>query len=171
MLCNYLGTVSTPVSTSCLCGKLSASRLSGNCYTGIGECQILGQPNPASRLPSTKGNQSRISLANWLSNCHSAMFSNFGESDPGFLLYNTKAGKVCSLGLKESEAKSNPGDIVLLTPEFFLNLTPFIFVGQIFIRRDREGIIPILSGFLYTVCRKIHGTIIDFLDWVLLHRF
>jgi hypothetical protein len=64
MLSNYLGCVSSPVLTSCLWSKISASRLSGNCHTGIGECQILGQSNPASRLPSTKGNWSRISLPN-----------------------------------------------------------------------------------------------------------
>jgi hypothetical protein len=60
----------------------SASRLSGNCHTGIGECQISGQSNLASRLPITKGNQSRISPPNWLSNCHTAMLSNFGKSPP-----------------------------------------------------------------------------------------
>jgi hypothetical protein len=36
--------------------------------TGIGEGQILGQQNPTLRVPSTKGNRSRISLPNWLSN-------------------------------------------------------------------------------------------------------
>jgi hypothetical protein len=40
--------------------KFSASRLSGNCHTEIGECQILGQSNPVSRLTSTKGNWSQI---------------------------------------------------------------------------------------------------------------
>jgi hypothetical protein len=32
---------------------------------------------------SSKRNRSRISLPNWLSNCHAAMFGNFGESHRG----------------------------------------------------------------------------------------
>jgi hypothetical protein len=39
MWSNYLGSVLTPVSTSHLWCKLSASRLSGNCHTEIGVCQ------------------------------------------------------------------------------------------------------------------------------------
>jgi hypothetical protein len=62
MFSSYLGSVSTPVWTSWLWSKFSASKLSGNCHTGIGECQISGQSNPAFCLPSTKANQSRISL-------------------------------------------------------------------------------------------------------------
>jgi hypothetical protein len=79
MLSNYLGNVSTPVPTSCLSGKFSASRLSGNCHTGIGKGQISGHSNPASGLPSTKENRSRISLPNWLSYCPAATYSNFGH--------------------------------------------------------------------------------------------
>jgi hypothetical protein len=79
MLSNYLGFFST---TSCQQSKFSTCRFSDNCHTGMGECQISGQSNPASCLPSTKGNQGRIWLAYWLSNSHAATLSNFGESLP-----------------------------------------------------------------------------------------
>jgi hypothetical protein len=82
LLSNYLGSVLPPVSTCHILSKLSASRLSGNCHAGMGECQILGQSNPALHLLITKENESRISLPNWLSNCHAAMLSKFGESPP-----------------------------------------------------------------------------------------
>jgi hypothetical protein len=80
MLSNDLVSVPTPVLTSCLKSTISASRLSGNCHTGIGECQILGQSNPALRLPITRGNWSKILLPNWLSKCHAATLVNLGES-------------------------------------------------------------------------------------------
>jgi hypothetical protein len=74
MLSNYTASVSTPVSTCCLGSKFSSSQFSGNCHIGIGECQLSGQSNPASGLPITKGNWSRISLPNWFSNCDATMF-------------------------------------------------------------------------------------------------
>jgi hypothetical protein len=43
--------------------------------------QILYRVYPA----RTKGNQSRISLPNWLSNCHAATVSNFSEFPPPLL--------------------------------------------------------------------------------------